>query len=65
MAGLGEFDLVLCSGILYHLDAPDVFTFLESVASVTRRYAFIDTHISMSPWEKVSFKGKTITGFLM
>jgi SAM-dependent methyltransferase len=62
-ARLGDFDLVLCSGILYHLDVPDVFTFLESVASVTRRYAIIDTHISVSAGEKVSFKGKDYYGF--
>jgi len=62
-AGLGDFDLVLCSGILYHLDIPDVFTLLESVASVTRRYAIIDTHISVSPGERVSYKGKDYYGF--
>lgn len=33
----GEFDVVLCLGILYHLDAPDVFHFVESIGRVTRR----------------------------
>lgn len=59
----GEYDLTLCSGVLYHLNEPDVFTFLESVGSVTKRYAIIDTHISISPVEKVSFKEKDYYGW--
>jgi SAM-dependent methyltransferase len=42
----GSFDVVLCSGILYHLDAPDVFSFMENVAEVCQRFAIIDTHVS-------------------
>src|SRR5215213_4154131 len=30
----GEFDVALCLGILYHLDAPDVFRFAENIARV-------------------------------
>jgi len=30
----GGFDVVLCLGILYHLEAPDVFSFLESISDV-------------------------------
>jgi len=36
----GEFDIVLCLGILYHLDAPDVFEFLGRVFEVCREFAF-------------------------
>jgi hypothetical protein len=42
----GEFDVVLCLGILYHLDAPDVFHFVENIGRVTRRFAVFDTFIS-------------------
>lgn len=42
----GHFDVVLCLGILYHLDAPDVFDFTRKIASVCRRMAIIDTHLS-------------------
>ena len=36
-ASHGKFDVVLCLGILYHLDHPDVFGFVEQMASVCRR----------------------------
>src|SRR5438132_2247529 len=58
----GQFDVVLCSGILYHLDEPDIFTFLDSVASVVRKCAIIDTHISVLPEQKVSFRGEDYFG---
>jgi len=43
----GQFDVVLCLGILYHLDVPEVFTFLERIAEVCQRFAVIDTHVSL------------------
>src|SRR5438034_7278681 len=33
----GHFDVVLCLGLLYHLDAPDVFSFVEKLSEVCRR----------------------------
>jgi SAM-dependent methyltransferase len=45
----GYFDVVLCLGILYHLDVPDVFSFMENVAEVCQRFAIIDTHVSTAP----------------
>ncbi len=42
----GSFDVVLCLGILYHLDAPDVFEFVHQMANVCRRCLIIDTHIA-------------------
>jgi hypothetical protein len=44
----GSFDVVLCWGLLYHLNAPDVFAFLENVARACRQCAVIDTHISLT-----------------
>lgn len=43
----GRFDVVLCLGILYHLDAPEVFHFVERMADVCRRLTIIDTHVGM------------------
>jgi len=45
----GTFDVVLCLGLLYHLDAPDLLPFLERIAEVCRGFAIIDTHISLKP----------------
>jgi SAM-dependent methyltransferase len=43
----GEFDVVLALGILYHLDAPDVFDFIERVAELCSRAAIFDTHFAL------------------
>jgi SAM-dependent methyltransferase len=48
----GTFDVVLCLGILYHLDAPDVFAFLERIGSVCRSAAVIDTWVAGSADEQ-------------
>ncbi|HEY2250328.1 MAG TPA: methyltransferase domain-containing protein, partial [Planctomycetaceae bacterium] len=61
-AAHGEFDVVLCLGILYHLDAPDVFQFLGRVAEVCRGIAIFDTHISLQPEVSHEFHGKTYWG---
>jgi hypothetical protein len=47
----GEFDVVLCLGLLYHLDAPDVFMLLERIRDVCRFMTVIETHIA--PYPKV------------
>jgi Methyltransferase domain len=45
----GSFDVVLCLGILYHLEVPDVFRFIESIAEVCDDIAVIDTRIAPGP----------------
>jgi 2-polyprenyl-3-methyl-5-hydroxy-6-metoxy-1,4-benzoquinol methylase len=44
----GGFDVVLCWGLLYHLDTPDVFRFVERMREVCDGAALIDTHISLA-----------------
>jgi SAM-dependent methyltransferase len=58
----GSFDVVLCLGILYHLDAPDVFSFLTSVADVCRGFAVIDTHVSLALTTSHDFGSKMYWG---
>lgn len=58
----GEFDVVLCLGILYHLDEPDVFFFLEDIAEVCRGIVLVDTHISPAREKSCLHKGKTYWG---
>ncbi|MFN2627991.1 MAG: class I SAM-dependent methyltransferase [Gaiellaceae bacterium] len=41
----GEFDVVLCLGILYHLDVPDLFELVERVSEVCRRALVVDTAV--------------------
>jgi 2-polyprenyl-3-methyl-5-hydroxy-6-metoxy-1,4-benzoquinol methylase len=58
----GVFDVVLCLGILYHLDAADILPFLESISHVCRGFALIDTHVSLKPEKSYEFGGKIYWG---
>ncbi|HEY7909081.1 MAG TPA: class I SAM-dependent methyltransferase, partial [Thermomicrobiales bacterium] len=58
----GLFDVVLSIGILYHLDAPDVFTFVERIAEVCTHVAIFDTHISTTGDMHVEYGGATYAG---
>lgn len=59
----GKFDVVLCLGILYHLDAPDVFHFVERIAEVCQQVAIIDTHIGISANKTHVYKGQEYHGW--
>jgi len=48
----GTFDVVLCLGILYHLDAADISPFLKSVNEVCGDFAVIDTHVALKPHKR-------------
>jgi SAM-dependent methyltransferase len=45
----GSFDLVLCLGLLYHLDGADVFAFLDRLAEVCTSLLILDTHVGLHP----------------
>jgi hypothetical protein len=59
----GHFDVVLCLGILYHLDAPDVFHFVERMSDVCTRVAIIDTHVGLVPNQTHTYKGREYHGW--
>lgn len=67
----GTFDVVLCCGILYHLDAPDVFIFLEKIAEVCKRLLIVDTQIAVEETKKwgskklvtFDYKGEKFSGW--
>ncbi|MDC0834411.1 class I SAM-dependent methyltransferase [Geitlerinema sp. CS-897] len=58
----GSFDIVLCIGIFYHLDAPDVFRFAENIAEVCSRLAIFDTHVSQTADRTYEYQGRTYQG---
>jgi Methyltransferase domain len=62
-AKYGNFDVVLCLGILYHLDMPDAVQFLALIAAVCQGFAIIDTHVGQA---KTAYQhdGKTYWGQL-
>jgi ubiquinone/menaquinone biosynthesis C-methylase UbiE len=61
-AKLGGFDIVICSGILYHLDVPDVFDFVRRIYEVSDRLVVIDTQVALSARVSVSYGGRTYCG---
>jgi Methyltransferase domain len=60
----GRFDVVLCSGILYHLPGEDGCQFVRSVAEVCARLAIIDTHVGLRDDSSISWSGHTYHGTL-
>lgn len=59
----GRFDVVLCLGILYHLDAPDVFHFVERMSDVCKRVTIIDTHIGIKANNSYIYQGQEYHGW--
>lgn len=58
----GAFDVVLCLGILYHFDVPDVFHFADNLAGLTRRYAIIETQVGLSDKRREVHNGREYRG---
>lgn len=58
----GEFDVVLCLGILYHLETPDAFDLIHRVSSVCRDLAIVHTHFSTGAKVHVEFQGRKYAG---
>jgi SAM-dependent methyltransferase len=58
----GEFDVVLCLGLLYHLDAPDLFLLLERMRDVCRLATVIETRIHRYPMARREYEGRPYWG---
>src|SRR5262249_31676863 len=61
----GCFDVVLCLGILYHLDVPAVFSFIESIGEVCKDIAIIDTRVAFGPTTSYVHKGTKYWGHVV
>lgn len=60
--GLGSFDVVYVLGLLYHLDAPDIFSVLDKVHDLCGGMLVIDTLISLTAEIQVEWRGRTYAG---
>jgi len=58
----GEFDLVLALGILYHLDAPDLFAVVGRISAVCRRALITDTAVGSAGTEQFVHDGNVYRG---
>jgi SAM-dependent methyltransferase len=57
----GEFDVAWCLGLLYHLEAPEAFALLESLATLARLLV-VDTLVSLEGAEAVEHRGRAYRG---
>ena len=65
LASHGRFDLILCSGILYHLDRPAGFDLLKALRPMCDGGAlFIDTRVAMRPEIEARYDGRPYAGSL-
>jgi len=62
LAKYGKFDVVLCLGILYHLKAPDVFSFAERLSETCQKLCIVDTRITLHPKTPYPYGGRTYWG---
>lgn len=62
LAKYGKFDVVLCLGILYHLKAPDVFSFIERLNDVCQHLCIVDTRVNLRPKTPYTYDGETYWG---
>lgn len=58
----GEFDIIVCSGILYHLEAGDVVEFLRSIGECCRGICLLDTYVAVSTRDSVEVAGQKYEG---
>jgi Methyltransferase domain len=60
----GSFDLIICSGILYHLPAVDAWKFIQSMYETCDCAVLIDTFIALSSQTMVSIDGFECHGLI-
>ncbi len=58
----GRFDLVICSGILYHLDRPACFDFLRELKRLCAGLMIVDTRIALTTQVEAEYEGRTYGG---
>jgi SAM-dependent methyltransferase len=61
---LGAFDVVICSGLLYHLELPDAVRLVHAIRLAARRLALIDTELAWGPVRDDEVDGLRYAGIL-
>src|SRR6185312_16217049 len=58
----GEFDVVLCLGLLYHLDGRGACELMHDLRRITKLFAIVETQISLSDRTSFTHGGQTYWG---
>lgn len=59
----GEFDVILCCGLFYHFNAPDLIPFLKTILSMCKSLFILDTHFAHKATEAFDWEGKIYLGY--
>lgn len=60
----GRFDVIICSGLLYHLTATDAIELIKKMYQMTENLLVLDTHISLRPEFEFPYEGSSYFGQL-
>jgi hypothetical protein len=60
----GRFDVVYCSGLLYHLPGVDACEFLSAIAQICQRLTIIDTQVGLTDQSSINWRGRIYRGYL-
>lgn len=58
----GEFDAIVCSGILYHLPAADAIKLIHAMYKMVKRLVVIDSNLALEPQEQVLYENEEYWG---
>jgi SAM-dependent methyltransferase len=58
----GEFDVVLCLGLLYHLEGKSAAQLIHAIGAMTKRLAVVDTLVSLDPKGEFTADGRVYSG---
>ena len=61
-AALGSFDVIVCSGLLYHLGLADSLALARSMRAACGRLLLMDTEVAWGPVEEASADGRPYCG---
>lgn len=64
VAKYGMFDIIICSGLLYHLPAQDVWRLIQSMHETCTGIVILDTFIALSSQRTVDVDGSTCHGHI-
>lgn len=60
-----QYDVVLCLGLLYHLDGPSAVKLCHDMAKITRGIAVVDTSIALRGNQRLEADGRVYAGRLV
>ena len=53
VASYGKFDVIICSGVFYHLPAIDAINLIKTIYEMVNRLLVLDVRVALEPIEKV------------